>query len=105
MRADINESPRPAELTVEQSETPGNSARSIRQLSHLQQGQGYYSASPTVLLRISDDSCQMNRAFSDYSQAVLAAEAYAGAGFVVVMVSATGHFLMRFRPRWQAIAV
>ena len=54
-------------------------------------------ASPTVLLRISDGSCRMNRAFSDFSQAVRAAEAYAGAGFVVAMVSATGRFLMGFR--------
>jgi hypothetical protein len=64
-----------------------------------------HSASPTVLLRISDDSCQICRAFSDFSQAVCAAEAYAGAGFMVAMISATGRFLMGFEPRWQMIAV
>ena len=69
------------------------------------QGKAPHSASPTVLLRISDGSCQMHRVFSDFSQAVCAAEAYAGAGFVVVMVSATGRFLMQFQPRWQRIAV
>jgi hypothetical protein len=47
----------------------------------------------------------MHRVFSDFSQAVCAAEAYAGAGFVVAMISATGRFLMQFRPRWQGIAV
>lgn len=67
--------------------------------------QGQHSSSPTVLLRISDGSCQMRRAFSDYSQALTAAEAYARAGFMVAMVSATGRFLMGFEPRWQGIAV
>jgi hypothetical protein len=66
---------------------------------------GSHSESPTVLLRISDGSCQMRRAFSDFSQAVRAAEAYAGAGFMVAMISATGRFLMGFEPRWQGIAV
>ncbi|MBV8128810.1 MAG: hypothetical protein JO114_14275 [Planctomycetaceae bacterium] len=47
----------------------------------------------------------MHRAFSDFSQAICAAEAYAGAGFVVAMISATGRFLMRLQPRWQSIAV
>jgi hypothetical protein len=77
----------------------------IWELSNMIQGKGHHSASPTVLLRISDGSCQMHRAFSDFSQAVCAAEAYAGAGFVVAMISATGRFLMRFQPRWQRIAV
>ncbi len=63
------------------------------------------SSSPTVLLRISDGSCQMKRTFSDFGQAVRAAEAYAGAGFAVSMISATGRFLMGFQPRWQGIAV
>jgi hypothetical protein len=63
------------------------------------------SQSPTVLLRISDGSCRMNRVFSDFSQAVRAAEAYAGVGFMVAMISATGRFLMVFEPRWQMIAV
>ncbi|HMF38328.1 MAG TPA: hypothetical protein VKF17_16920 [Isosphaeraceae bacterium] len=71
----------------------------------MNQGKGHHSASPLVLLRINDGSCQMHRAFSDFSQAVCAAEAYAGAGFVVAMISATGRFLMRFQPRWQSIAV
>ena len=31
-----------------------------------------HSESPTVLLRISDGSCSMHRAFSDFSQAVRA---------------------------------
>jgi hypothetical protein len=47
----------------------------------------------------------MHRAFSDFSQAVRSAEAYAGAGFMVAMISATGRFLMCFEPRWQRIAV
>ena len=33
------------------------------------------------------------------------AEAYAGAGFQVAMISATGRFLMGFEPRRQRIAV
>ena len=61
--------------------------------------------SPTILLRISDGPCRIHRTFSDYDQAVRAAEAYAGAGFMVSMVSATGRFLMGFQPRWQGIAV
>jgi len=69
------------------------------------QDNGHHSPSPKVLLRISDGSCQMHRVFSDFSQAVCAAEDYAGAGFVVAMISATGRFLMRFEPRWQRIAV
>jgi hypothetical protein len=47
----------------------------------------------------------MKRAFSDFSQAMNAAEAYAGAGFVVSMISATGRFLMGFRPPGQRIAL
>ena len=66
---------------------------------------GHHSVSPTVLLRISDGPHQIHRAFSDYSHALRAAEAYAGAGFVVAMVSATGRSLMRFQPRWQGISV
>jgi hypothetical protein len=66
---------------------------------------GQHSLSPTILLRISDGSCRVHRTFTDYDQAVLAAEAYARAGFMVRMVSATGRFLMGFQPRWQGIAV
>jgi hypothetical protein len=71
----------------------------------MNQAKGYHSDSPTVLLRISDGSYQMHRAYSDFSQALCAAEAYAGVGFMVAMISATGRFLMRFQPRWQRIAV
>jgi len=66
---------------------------------------GSHSESPTVVLRISDGSNQIHRAFSDFGQAVRSAEAYAGAGFMVAMMSATGRFLMGFEPRWQRIAV
>jgi len=66
---------------------------------------GSHSESPTVVLRISDGSSQIHRAFSDFGQAVRSAEAYAGAGFMVAMMSATGRFLMGFEPRWQRIAV
>ena len=66
---------------------------------------GQHSVSPTILLRISDGSCRIHRTYTDYDQAVRAAEAYAGAGFVVSMISATGRFLMGFQPRLQGIAV
>jgi hypothetical protein len=54
------------------------------------------SISPTVLLRISDGSFHMHRAFSDFSQAHRSAEAFAGAGYSVAMFSATGRFLLGF---------
>jgi hypothetical protein len=57
------------------------------------------SASPTLLLRISDGDCHMHRSFNDFSMAVRSAEAFAGAGFKVSMISATGRFLMGFEPR------
>ena len=57
-----------------------------------------HSASPKVLLRITDGTFHMHRSFSDFSQAVRSAEAYAGAGFTVAMISATGRFLMAFDP-------
>jgi hypothetical protein len=63
------------------------------------------STSPTILLRISDGSFHMHRSFSDFSQACRSAEAYAGAGFHVSMISATGRFLMGFEPRGQRVAV
>jgi hypothetical protein len=47
----------------------------------------------------------MHRSFNDFGQAVKSAEAFAGAGFLVSMVSATGQFLMRFEPRFQRAAV
>ena len=58
-----------------------------------------HSASPTILLRISDGNFHMHRAFNEFGQAVRSAEAYAGAGFSVAMLSATGRFLMAFEPR------
>jgi hypothetical protein len=47
----------------------------------------------------------MHRAFNDFGQATRSAEAYAGAGFAVAMISATGRFLMAYEPRPQRIAV
>jgi len=47
----------------------------------------------------------MHRSFGDFGQALRSAEAYAGAGFRVAMISATGRFLMAFEPRNQRIAV
>ena len=57
-----------------------------------------HSASPTLLLRISDGSAHMHRAFNDFGHAQRSAEAFAGAGYAVTMVSATGRFLMNFEP-------
>jgi hypothetical protein len=51
------------------------------------------------MLRISDGSSHMHRSFNNFSQAVSSAEAFAGAGFDVALISATGRFLMGFRPR------
>ncbi len=68
-------------------------------------GRGRRSGSPTVLLRITDGGTEMRRAFCDFAQAVDAAEAYAGAGCWVSMISATGRFLMVFQPRWPIMAV
>jgi hypothetical protein len=64
-----------------------------------------HSASPTIMLRISDGSFHMHRAFNEYNQAVRSAEAYAGAGFTVAMISATGRFIMAFEPRGQRTRV
>jgi hypothetical protein len=64
-----------------------------------------HSSSPTVLLRISDGTFHMHRSFNDFSQAVRSAEAYAGAGFTVAIISATGRFLMAFDPRGQRAPV
>ncbi len=66
---------------------------------------GTRSESPTVLLRISDGTFHMHRAFSDFGQAVRSAEAYAGAGYAVAMISATGRFLLGFdsRPPFAAV--
>ncbi len=60
-----------------------------------------HSPSPMILLRICDGYLRSHRAFNEYGQAVRSAEAYAGAGFRVAMVSATGRFLMAFEPREQ----
>jgi hypothetical protein len=64
-----------------------------------------HSDSPTILLRVSDGTFHMHRSFNDFSQAVGSAEAYAGAGFNVAMISATGRFLMSFEPRTRRLAV
>jgi hypothetical protein len=64
-----------------------------------------HSLSPTILLRISDGTHHMHRSFEDFGQAIKSAEAFAGAGFAVAMVSATGQFLMRFEPKIQRLAV
>lgn len=61
--------------------------------------------SPTVLLRISDGTFHMHRSFSDFSQAIRSAEAYAGAGYAVAMISATGRLLMNFEARRQRLAI
>ncbi len=63
------------------------------------------STSPTILLRISDGMFHMHRSFTDFSQAQRSAEAYAGAGFTVAMISATGRYLLGFEPRGQRVAV
>lgn len=60
---------------------------------------------PTVLLRISDGPYHAHRAFSDFGQAMQSAEAYAGAGYCVAMMSATGRFLMDFEPRDRRTAI
>jgi hypothetical protein len=65
----------------------------------------FRSPSPTVLLRITDGTCHMHRPFNDFTQAVKSAEAFAGAGFAVALVSATGQFLMGFEPRVHRLAV
>ncbi len=57
------------------------------------------SASPTLLLRISDGTFHMHRAFNDFQQAQRSAEAFAGAGYAVSMISATGRFLLGFKPK------
>jgi hypothetical protein len=64
-----------------------------------------HSDSPTILLRVSDGTFHMHRSFNDFAQATRSAEAYAGAGFSVAMISATGRFLMAFNPRSHRIAV
>jgi hypothetical protein len=64
-----------------------------------------HSDSPTILLRVSDGTFHTHRSFNDFFQATLSAEAYAGAGFSVAMISATGRYLMGFEPRLRKIAV
>jgi hypothetical protein len=64
-----------------------------------------HSESPTVLLRVSDGTFHTHRSFNDFFQATRSAEAYAGAGFSVAMISATGRYLMAFEPRLQKVAV
>jgi hypothetical protein len=67
--------------------------------------QRFETTSPTILLRISDGTFHMHRSFTDFSQAYRSAEAYAGAGFTVAMISATGRYLLGFEPRGQRVAV
>jgi hypothetical protein len=67
-------------------------------------GESKNSASPTILLRISDGSVHMHRSFNDFPQAERSAQAFAGAGFAVAMISATGRFLMGYEPRGTAAA-
>jgi hypothetical protein len=62
------------------------------------------SSSPMILLRISDGSVHMHRSFNDFPQAERSAQAFAGAGFAVAMMSATGRFLMGFEPKGAARA-
>ena len=64
-----------------------------------QMGKFARSASPTIMLRISDGSVHMHRSFNDFAQAVRSAEAFAGAGFTVAMMSATGRFLIGVRAK------
>lgn len=66
---------------------------------------GKGSISPKVMLRISDGTMHMHRSFSEFTQAQRSAEAYAGAGFTVAMISATGRLLLEFAPRGQKVAV
>ena len=60
---------------------------------------------PKIVLRISDGSRHKCIPHGDFSQAVKSAEAFAGAGFAVAMVSATGQFLMGFEPRPRRVAI
>ena len=54
---------------------------------------------------MSDGTFHMHRSFTDFAQATRSAEAFAGAGFHVAMISATGRFLLQFEPRQRRIAV
>ena len=62
------------------------------------------SPSPTVLLRISDGSAYMHRGFNDFGRAIRSAEAFAGAGYAVSVISATGRPLMHFEPRSRRVS-
>jgi hypothetical protein len=64
-----------------------------------------HSESPIILLRISDKSAHIHRSFNDFAQAMRSGEAYAGAGYNVAMISATGRFLMEFEERRRALVV
>jgi hypothetical protein len=64
-----------------------------------------HSESPTILLRVSDGTFHTHRSFNDFGQAIRSAEAYAGAGFSVAVISATGRYLMGFEPRLARVAV
>ncbi len=47
----------------------------------------------------------MHRSFYDFDESERSAEAYAEAGFMVAMMSATGRFLMHFEPHRRRAAV
>lgn len=57
------------------------------------------TSDPTILLRITDGSVHMHRSFNNFPDAQKSAEAFAGAGFAVSMISATGRFLLAFEPK------
>lgn len=57
------------------------------------------------MLRITDGAFHTHRTFNSFGQAVRSAEAYAGAGFTVAMISATGRFLLSFDPRGRRAPV
>ncbi len=63
------------------------------------------TSGPTILLRITDGSVHMHRSFNNFADAQRSAEAFAGAGFSVAMISATGRFLLAFEPKGTRAAV
>ncbi len=63
------------------------------------------TSSPTILLRITDGGVHMHRSCNNFAEALRSAEAFAGAGFSVAMISATGRFLLAFEPKGTRAAV
>jgi hypothetical protein len=89
-----------------QSEEVGSVTRRIAALQAKgRMATSSHSDSPLILLRVSDGAFHTHRSFNDFFQATQSAEAYAGAGFSVAMISATGRYLMGFEPRHQKVAV